>query len=239
MGSRAEPPRPARSRCLLGCSASSAATRAPGQRVAERLGADRRRRSAPASQQVVRVTAGLDPAHARRSGSRPARGPRATCASATARTAGPDTPPVPPPSHGSPGRRGCKRHAAQRVDQRDGVGAVRLGGGGDVGRRRAVRRQLDDQRLGACSGRTASSSARRLARVGAHDQPGLDVRAGDVELERGDLVALGERRDERRDLARGVKPMTLTISGTGSSASCGQVLREVAVAGPCSAARSS
>ena len=28
---------------------------------------------------------------------------------------------------------------AQRVDQRDGVGAVRLGGGGDVRRRRAVR----------------------------------------------------------------------------------------------------
>ena len=52
----------------------------------------------------------------------------------------------------------------------------------------------------AVSGRTASSSARRLARVGAHDQPGLDVRAGDVELERGDLVALAERLDERRDL---------------------------------------
>ena len=39
-----------------------------------------------------------------------------------------------------------------------------------------------------------------LPRVGAHDHAGLDVRAGDVELERGDLVALGERRHELGDL---------------------------------------
>ena len=40
-----------------------------------------------------------------------------TCASATARTAGPDTPPVPPPSHGSPGRRGCIAMPRTRVDR--------------------------------------------------------------------------------------------------------------------------
>ena len=54
----------------------------------------------------------------------------ATWASATARIAGPDSPPVPPPSHGvAPAlaaRARRERHRAQRVDQRDGVGAALL-----------------------------------------------------------------------------------------------------------------
>ena len=81
-------------------------------------------RSCARVEQVARVTPGLDAAHAD-DRDRDPRAHLATCASATARTAGPDTPPVPPPSHGSPGRRGCMRHAAQRVDERHGVGAVR------------------------------------------------------------------------------------------------------------------
>ena len=54
----------------------------------------------------------------------------ATCASATARIAGPDRPPVPPPSHARPLDRpalGRERHRPQRVDQRHRVGAGVLG----------------------------------------------------------------------------------------------------------------
>ena len=43
------------------------------------------------------------------------------------------------------------------------------------------------------SGRSASSSASGLGRLLADDQPRLDVGAGDVELQRGDLVALRRR----------------------------------------------
>ena len=92
-----------------------------------------------------------------------------------------------------------RRIGAQRVDQRDGVGAGLLGGlrdGGDVG---GVRRQLDDQRLGRQRADLAEQRG-ELARVGADVEAGLDVRAGDVELERGDLVARGERLDERATL---------------------------------------
>ena len=152
----------ARSRCLLGFPPARPRPARPASGSRNDLGAD-------GDDICARVDAGRardvrsGPRPCRRSGSRPARGPRATCASATARTAGPDTPPVPPPSHGSPGRRGSKRHAAQRVDR-----ARRR-------RRRAPRRPRRPPpataQFGvsftisglAVSGRTASSSARRLA----------------------------------------------------------------------------
>ena len=98
------------------------------------------------------------------------------------------------------------RHPAQRVDRarrrrRRAASAAAATAAGDA----QFGVSLTISGL-AVRGRTASSSAARLARVGAHQQPGLDVRAGDVELERGDLVALGERRDERRDLLGGWSP---------------------------------
>ena len=126
----------------------------------------------------------------------------ATCASATARIAGPDSPPVPPPSHGAAlaGAPGRERHRAQRVDQRDGVGAARLGGpraGGHVG---GVGRELDDQRLARARAHRAHDRL-ELQRVGADVEAGLDVRAGHVQLDRRDLRARARRpRTSAREL---------------------------------------
>ena len=63
------------------------------------------------------------------------------------RTAGPQQAAGPPPSHCGAGGTG-QGQRAQRVDQRDGVRALRLGGLGDRGDVGGVRRQLHDQRLG-------------------------------------------------------------------------------------------
>ena len=122
-----------------------------------------------------------------------------------------------------------RRHAAQRVDQRDGVGAVLP--------RRPPRRRAGDAQLGvsltisglAVRGRTASSRRATSPGSAPNIRPGLDVRAGDVELERGDLVALADGRRRASRPPRGVEPITLTISGTGSSASCGRSCCEEAV----------
>ena len=92
-----------------------------------------------------------------------------------------------------------QRHAADRVDERDGIGAVALGGGGDGRGRGAVGRQLDDQRLGRARAHGVEQR-RRLAGVGAHQQPGPDVRARDVELDRAHLGARGDRRDQLPDI---------------------------------------
>ena len=168
------------------------------QRVAEATRcrprrASRRRPAAPA--RVVRAT--LRPS--RRSGSDTRAATSPTCASAIARTAGPETPPVPPPSHGSAGSRGSRAMPRSVLISETASAPCCLGGRGDLARRRAVGRQLDDQRLGRVRADRVEQAG-DLARVGADHQPGLDVRAGDVELERGDLVALAEGLDERRDL---------------------------------------
>ena len=72
------------------------------------------------------------------------------------------------------------------------------------------------------SGRHSLEQPRHLLGVCSHDQAGLHVRAGHVELERRDLVAGRKRADQLGHLGR-LKPITLTISGTGSSARPGQV----------------
>ena len=149
------------------------------------------------------MTSGLDAAHpddrARDTRARTS----ATCASAIARTAGPDTPPVRPPSHGSPGRRGSNAIPRSVLISDTASAPCSTRGGGDGGGRGAVRRQLHDQRLVRPRADVRRRSAAVSARVGAHDHPRLDVRAGDVELERRDLLALGERGHERRDLVAG------------------------------------
>ena len=52
----------------------------------------------------------------------------------------------------------------------------------------------------AVSGRSASSSAAVSAGCSPTISPECDVRTGDVELDRGDLVALGDRLDQAREL---------------------------------------
>ena len=167
---------------VAGISASSAATRAPAS-GSRNDSVPTATRSAPACMKSSR-DGRSGPRPSRRSGSRPARGP-------------------PRPARGRPRgppgrtRRRCRHRATARraarvrsamprsvLIERDGVGAVRLGGGGDLRRRRAVGRQLDDQRLARVR-RGPRRAARAISpRVGADDQPGLDVRARDVELER-------------------------------------------------------
>ena len=113
--------------------------------------------------------------------------------------------------------RGSQRHPPDRVDQRQRAGPGLLGGRATAATSVAFGRQLDDQRLvGQRPDRV--QQPRDLVRVGAHHQPGLDVRAGDVELERRHLVA--RRRTPRTSSATSsrLKPITLTISGTGSAA---------------------
>ena len=103
-----------------------------GERVPEGLRSDPDQVCAP-TQQVVGVTAALYPTHAHdgqpdpradlrdlREGDRPDR--------RTGHAAGPAA----EPRLASPVR--MRREASQRVDQRDGVGAVLLGGPGDVRR---------------------------------------------------------------------------------------------------------
>ena len=102
----------------------------------------RRRRAARARRRPLAIPPSRSPgSHDRgRDGGAPA-------ASATGRTAGPESPPRPAPSQGR-SVAGSMAARLQRVDQRDGVGAALLGGDRDRGRVGDVRRQLDDQRLG-------------------------------------------------------------------------------------------
>ena len=160
----------------------------------------RRRESAPASQQIASVTAATARRPCRRSAARRA---RATSRDLRERDR----------AHGrARRRRRCRRRATARPGRRGCIAMPRSvlisdtasapcasAAAATVGRRRAVRASASRSAAWRCSGRTASSSAGDLARVGAHEQPGLDVRARDVELERGDLVA--RRRRPRRACA--------------------------------------
>ena len=125
------------------------------------------------------------------SGSATAAATARSCCSAIGRTAGPERPPWPAARAGAPVRR-IDRARLQRVDQRDRVGPALLGGDRDRGRVGDVGRQLHDQRL---RGQRAQRLQQRhgLGRLLADDQARVDVRAGDVELDRRDLVALRQR----------------------------------------------
>ena len=218
-----------------GCGVRAPARAIPRlQGISRQFGGDPARRPAGRGSDSVPTATRSAPARSRsrpggRTGHRPCRrsGPRRARDLARPGRArprgppGPDTPPVPPPSHGRPAAADASP-SAQRVDQRDGVGAVRPRPPRRRGRRRSqLGVSLTISGL-AVQRPDCVEQRRRLARVGAHDQPGLDVRAGDVELERGDLLALGERAPRASPTSSRVKPMTLTISGTGSSASCGR-----------------
>ena len=238
MGSRAD--RPCVPRDPAVCWDFRQLGRDPGARPADR-GTTRFRpptRSAPACMQVVRVTSVLDPAHPDDRD----RDPRADLRDLRERDRADGRPGHAAGAAAEPRLARAARvegHAAQRVDR-----ARRR-------RRRAPRRRRR-RRPATCSSASASRSAacacaggrRRAARavsrrVGAHDHARLDVRAGDVELER--RRPRRARRTPRRasPTSSRVKPMTLTISGTGS---CGELAAGRARGSPrapCSAARSS
>ena len=208
-----------------------------GRGIAEALGADRDR-SAPAR---IRSSASAPRLHAAHPDDRDRR-PRCdtawTCASAIARTAGPETPPVAPPQPRLARVRGSSAIPRIVLISDTRVGAGVLG--------RARRPPATSVAFGvsltisglAVSGLTRSSSARDLARVGAHHQPGLDVRAGDVELERRDLVALRERAHQLGHLVA-AEAHHVDDQRHRQPRELGQVVLEVAVAGPCWAGRSS
>ena len=171
-----------------------------GGRIAEALGPDRDEICArPKQIECVLARSGRLPS--RRPGSRPPAHTAWTCASATARTAGPETPPVVPPSQGSPVR-GCSAIPRIVLISDSALAPAPSAARATAATSDAFGVSLTISGL-SVSGRTRSSSARRSLRVGAHHEPGLDVRARDVQLERRDLVALRERADELGDLARG------------------------------------
>ena len=167
------------------------------------------------------VTAALDPAHPDDRDRERARAPRAP---ARARPRG-------PPGRtrrrsrrratARPGRRGCSAMPRSVLISETASAPCASAAAATSAGDGAVGRQLDDQRLGRARADRVEQR-RDLARVGADHQAGLDVRAGDVELERRDLVALAERARPACATSSCGEPMTLTISGTGSSASSGR-----------------
>ena len=173
----------------------------PGQRISE--GSRCRRRPDLRPHAGGRRRDGRTVPHpSRRWGSRTRPRTSETWASATARTAGPDTPPVFPPSHGSPGRCGCGAIPRSVLISETASAPCSSAAAATSAGEAQLGVSLTISGL-AVRARTASSSAGDLARVGAEHQAGLDVRAGDVELERGDLVALAHPFDQFGDLVVG------------------------------------
>ena len=89
------------------------------------------------------------------------------------------------------------RHREERVDQRDGVGAGVFRGARerrDVG---DVRRQLRDDRQARHLAHRADDVVRAGQAAAERDAAFLDVRAGDVQLDRGDPFGVGQ---DPRDL---------------------------------------
>ena len=160
-----------------------------------------------------------------------------TCASATARTAGPDTPPVVPPSHGSPGRCGCGAIPRSVLISETASAPCASA---------AAATSAGEAQLGVSltiSGLLVAAAHRvqqrgDLGRVGAEHQAGLDVRAGHVELERGHLVALADPFDQLRDLVVRAAHH-VDDQRDGQLGELRQVLLRGSRPGPCSAARSS
>ena len=187
-------------------------------RIAEVRGADRDRRgpsarnsraSAPLSMPPIPITGTPTSAATRR-----------TWSSAIGRTAGPESPPLPAPSHGFRGRR-IEARRPQRVDQRDSVRPALLGGQRDRGRIARVRRQLHDQRL-VGQGTQRLAERERLGRLLAHDQPRAHVRAGHVELDCRDLVACGDLARRAGRTRRGRSPSPRRSAAPAARASCGR-----------------
>ena len=171
----------------------------PASGIAEAGGADRddaaprpragRARASPLSTPPMPTT-GIDTAAAT----------SATCLSAIVRTAGPESPPLPAPSQGSPP--GASGAALSVLISETASAPALLRRDRDRSRVGDVRRQLHDQRL-AGQRPQRLQQRRRLARLLADDQARVHVRAGDVELDRSDLVALARpprpaRRTPRR-----------------------------------------
>ena len=153
--------------------------------------------------------------------------------------------PAAPPG---PRARRCRRRATARGSGVDPVARSVLisetASAPALGRRRAT--AAGSATLGvsltisgfAVSGRSASEQRQRLVGLLADDQPRLDVRAGDVELDRRHLVALADPLDQGVANSSWLVAITETISGTGSSPSRGRSARGSPRA-PCSGARSS
>ena len=67
-----------------------------------------------------------------------------------------------------------------------------------------------------------------LARLVAHDEPGLHVRAGDVHLDRRDLVAHPNPLDQSHEAGK-LGAITDTHNGTGRPGRLGQILAQKAL----------
>ena len=201
--------------------ASSSRTRIAGGRVAKALGPDGDARRARGDE-VERVAA--------RAGCRPSRRPAASVAAATSRghreRHGADRRARTDPRSGAQPRRCPMRGSiavARSVLISDSASAppscAARATGADV---RDVGRQLHDQRLG---GQRADPrhERRHLRRLGAHHAARLDVRAGHVQLERGDLAALGDplAPGSRTRRAR-TRPRSRSAAPAGSPAPAGR-----------------
>ena len=122
----------------------------------------------------------------------------ATCSRAIARIAGPETPPVRPPSHGSPVSGSSAIPFSVFTSETASAPAPSAAAATAAGSR-GVRRELHDQRLRRLRPHALDRQG-GLGRVRAHDQAGLHVRAGHVQLQHRDLVALAHRGHEVSEL---------------------------------------
>ena len=143
-----------------------------------------------------------------------------TWASAIALTAGPETPPVCPPSHGSPGRRGCgampRNVLISETASAPCCSAAAATSAGDA----VFGVSLTINGLVVC-GRTASSRWASSTGSAPNIRPVLTF--GQETLSSSAVTSSRSAKARTRvATSSAVLPMTLTISGTGSSESCGR-----------------
>ena len=150
-----------------------------------------------------------------------------TWANATARTAGPDTPPVPPPSHGVPARCGCgampRSVSISETASAPWASAAAATSAGDA--------QLGvNLTISGFAVRARTASSRRASSPGSAPNIKPVLTLGHETLS---SSAVTSSRSPTVRPARATSswapPITLTISGTGSSASSGQVVAQEAV----------
>ena len=200
----------------------------PARRIAEALGADRDERSRPAASISAASRAARDPAHADhrdrdRGGHRADLGERDRPDRRARRGRR-----CPPPSQGRP-IAGSMALAFSVLISETASAPPSSAATRDRGRVGDVRRQLHDQRLRGQRPQRARAAPRVSAGCSPTISPDWTLGQETLSSIAATSVAAADRLDQPRELARGSSPITETISGTGSSASCGRSSAEEAL----------
>ena len=191
---------------------------AAGERVAEGFGAHGDERRPAASSSAACRPVCTPPMPTIGTPTRAATSP--SCASATARTAGPESPPPPPPSQAAPGRAGSWARARTVLISETAsapwasAAAATSPGAAQLGVSLTISGLAVCGRTASISAAVSPGSAPMIRPVLTFGQETLSSSA--ATSGRSPKAATSSATSSRR------KPMTLTISGTGSSASRGR-----------------